>query len=317
MAVILIYHGYINPTKMEASGAQYFYFDSCEHVDIHPCSGFHFMFTNCSDVWLKDNTIFSNTIFKTRASNVYGENITFNYKKGFINWTDWIDIDQYKEYVFTTVDSKCFIDGNSKIIDEIPNNTALSTTVKKFNSDRNSQCTWLDSQSKNFTELLDKSYEQDMFFPETVNKVTEVNHQHVFAEIDNTKDVISSMYIGYPMAWLDSNQKPTAFKQTDLNSCLIPLPPNWKPVTGSIQQNYILLDTVNSIYLSGVATNLLGKSISFYVPGFGTSSSSNGDVSTTAQYKIFNANDMIFQIINNQGNRCYGFTFVQFNIRCN
>jgi hypothetical protein len=90
-----------------------------------------------------------------------------------------------------------------------------------------------------------------------INAVSELNHQHVYAEIDSTtNNALQDTYIGYPVAWCSKISGQTEFTKDNLSSLLIPIPPGWRPVVSGTK--YISLSEVSQLD-SAVLQNVLGK----------------------------------------------------------
>jgi hypothetical protein len=100
---------------------QVFELHSCEQILIKNCSGIDFKFYNCKNIELDESSVFLNTRFYCNTSNIYGENITFNYDNNILKLLD-LQIDSsniptkiYDDaFIFSFDNSKCFLNSKSK-----------------------------------------------------------------------------------------------------------------------------------------------------------------------------------------------------------
>ena len=118
--------------------------------------------------------------------------------------------------------SKCFIDSSSTF-----NNYIENAIITRFTVDNNSQATWLSGDARNVKEFVDENKQTIAWIKRGryTNVVDELNHQHIYAEVDYTDDQsLENTYIGYPIVWQGSTP---VFDNAAKKRLMLPIPPNW------------------------------------------------------------------------------------------
>ena len=128
----------------------------------------------------------------------------------------------------------------------IGNVTKPGVQINRFTVDNNCQATWLSGNYNNLKTFMDANANTLSWQGRSTygNVVNELNHQHIYAEVDTTDDeALSQTYIGYPVAWLGrcvGNEvapiKPSEFTDGLIKDLLTPLPQNWKIVKNKISR---------------------------------------------------------------------------------